>query len=251
MLARSASRTENDSLKHERDELTPATVINRCDVYCAHMSADAIRDTATLRTMFREPSGRAITKEIDHIDDLAAGFIAAAPLFVLATAAHDRVDASPRGGDPGFVKVISPTRLAFGDLAGNNRIDSYRNLVDTPAVAMLFMVPGSIETLRVNGQAAVTTDAHIRELCTIDDRIPNIAITVDVDTCFMHCGKALRRSATWEPDTWPAAGSYPSGAELLHGHTNSTTPVCDIAEGLNAGYQATMWEPGGVDTSPS
>lgn len=226
-------------------------MINRCDVYCADMSADAIRDTATLRTMFREPSGRAITKEIDHIDDLAAGFIAAAPLFVLATAAHDRVDASPRGGDPGFVKVISPTRLAFGDLAGNNRIDSYRNLVDAPAVAMLFMVPGSIETLRVNGQAAVTTDADIRELCAIDGRTPNVAITVDVDTCFMHCGKALRRSATWEPDTWPVAGSYPSGAELLHGHTNSTTPVCDIADGLDAGYQATMWEPGGVDAAES
>ncbi len=214
----------------------------------AHSTSHDVTSTDALRAMFRAPSERAVAKEIDHIDELAASFIAASPLFVFATGAHGRVDASPRGGHPGFVTVLTPTRLAFGDLAGNNRIDSYRNLIDSPAVAMLFMVPGSIETLRVNGHAHVTTDLVVREQCRIDDRLPNIAITVDVDTCFMHCGKAMRRSGTWEPDTWPASGTYPSGAELLAGHTGATEPIQVIADGLDAGYTATMWQPGGVET---
>lgn len=214
----------------------------------AHSTTHDVTSTDALRAMFRAPSERAVAKEIDHIDELAAGFIAASPLFVFATGAHGRVDASPRGGHPGFVTVLTPTRLAFGDLAGNNRIDSYRNLIDSPAVAMLFMVPGSIETLRVNGHAHVTTDISVREQCRIDDRLPNIAITVDVDTCFMHCGKAMRRSGTWEPSTWPASGTYPSGAELLAGHTGATEPIQVIADGLDAGYTATMWQPGGVET---
>lgn len=208
-----------------------------------------ITGTDTLRALFRTPSQRALDKEIDHIDAVAAEFIARSPLFVLSTSDGDRVDVSPRGGNPGFVTVLDRGRLAFGDLAGNNRIDSYRNLVTHPKVAMLFVIPGLEDTMRVNGSATVTVDETVRGACPIDGRLPNLAVVVDVDTCFMHCGKALRRSQVWEPGTWPTEGERPTGADLLKAHAGGEMSVAEIADALEAGYRATLWEPGGAGSA--
>ena len=164
-----------------------------------------IDDSDALRSLFRSPSQRALDKEIDHIDDAAARMIGASPLFIFATSDGERVDISPRGGTPGFVKVVDERHIAFGDLAGNNRIDSYRNLLQLSSIAMLFMIPGLEETMRVNGTASISTDTEIRNLCTDGDRVPNLAIIVNVNTCFMHCGKALRRSDMWNTSSWPSA----------------------------------------------
>ncbi len=205
-----------------------------------------ITGTDALRALFRAPSQRALDKEIDHVDTVAAEFISRSPLFVFATSDGERVDVSPRGGNPGFVTVLDRGRLAFGDLAGNNRIDSYRNLVAHPKVAMLFMIPGLEDTMRINGTATVTIDETVRRACPIDDRLPNLAVVVDVETCFMHCGKALRRSRVWEPDTWPAEGERPTGADLLKAHAGGDMTLTEIAEGLEAGYRATLWQPGGA-----
>lgn len=205
-----------------------------------------IDDIDALQSLFRSPSQRALDKEIDHIDDAAARMIGASPLFILATSNGERVDVSPRGGTPGFVKVIDEHRVAFGDLAGNNRIDSYRNLLDHASVAMLFMIPGLEETIRVNGSASVTTDTDIRDLCADGDRVPNLAIVVSVKTCFMHCGKAMRRSHVWDAATWPNESDRPSGAELLAAHLGADDEVDVVASSLEEGYQATLWQPGGV-----
>lgn len=206
-----------------------------------------ITGTEALRALFRTPSQRALDKEIDHIDEVAAEVIAASPLFVLATSDGDRVDVSPRGGEPGFVRVIDRDHIAFGDLSGNNRIDSYRNLVTHPRVAMLFLIPGLEDTMRVNGRARVTTDESIRRRCGNGDVMPHIAVVVDVDTCFMHCGKALRRSAIWDPAAWPNASQRPSGADLLKAHSGDPAPVEEIAAALDASYDATLWKPGGAN----
>ena len=205
-----------------------------------------IDDADALRSLFRSPSQRALDKEIDHIDDAAARMIAASPLFILATSNGERVDVSPRGGTPGFVKVIDEHRIAFGDLAGNNRIDSYRNLLVHASVAMLFMIPGLEETMRVNGSASVTTDADIREMCADGDQVPNLAIVVSVTTCFMHCGKAMRRSNIWDSSTWPTDSERPSGAELLASHLGVSNEVDAVASSLEEGYRATLWQPGGA-----
>jgi len=205
-----------------------------------------IDDADALRSLSRSPSQRALDKEIDHIDDAAARMIGASPLFILATSNGERVDVSPRGGTPGFVKVIDEHRIAFGDLAGNNRIDSYRNLLDHASVAMLFMIPGLEETMRVNGSASVTTDADIREMCADGDQVPNLAIVVSVTTCFMHCGKAMRRSNIWDSSTWPTDSERPSGAELLASHLGVSNEVDAVASSLEEGYRATLWQPGGA-----
>ncbi len=202
-------------------------------------------DTDALRSLFRLPSQRALDKEIDHIDGAAARMISASPLFILATSNGERVDISPRGGTPGFVKVVDAQHIAFGDLAGNNRIDSYRNLVEHASIAMLFMIPGLEETMRVNGAASVSTDIEIRNLCADGNQVPNLAIVVEVATCFMHCGKAMRRSQVWDTETWPEENARPSGAELLAAHLGTGDDIDAVASSLEEGYQATLWQPGG------
>ncbi|MFP5487160.1 MAG: pyridoxamine 5'-phosphate oxidase family protein, partial [Acidimicrobiia bacterium] len=115
-----------------------------------------------LTALFRAPGGRAVDKQLDHLNDGMVAFIDRSPFLVLATAdGHGSVDASPRGGPPGFVRVLDERHVAIPDLNGNNRIDSYRNLVAHPYAGVLMIVPGQEETLRINGSAAITTDPDL------------------------------------------------------------------------------------------
>ena len=197
-----------------------------------------------LRGLYREPSQLVRSKSIDHVDAGASAWIAASPFFVLATTSDSGTDASPRGGPPGFVTVLDPTHVAFGDLAGNNRLDSYSNLVEHPHVGLLFLVPGSEETLRVNGAAHVTTDTSVCERCAIDGRVPRVAVVVEVTECFVHCGKAVRRAGLWEPTTWGSHDERPSAAALLNDHLQLGLDPAVVEADLEAGYRATLWEPG-------
>jgi PPOX class probable FMN-dependent enzyme len=206
-----------------------------------------IDDRATLRTRYRSPSQLVVDKSIDHVDDAAAGFIARSPLFVLATTGADGTDASPRGGPPGFVRVLDRHRIAFADLSGNNRLDSYSNLVERPSVGLLVIVPGIDETLRVNGDAALTDDSDVAERCAIDGRVPKLAVVVTVAECFIHCAKAFRRGAVWDSTTWPAGDDRPSAAAIINDHLQLGVDPAVIEADLEAGYAATLWRPGGDD----
>jgi uncharacterized protein len=202
-------------------------------------------DLAGLRARYRPPHPNVVAKSIDHIDDAAADFIARSPLFVLATSGPDGTDASPRGGRAGFVRVLDERRIAFGDLSGNNRLDSYANLADQPSVGLLFVVPGLDETLRVNGDAWLTDDDDVLDRCRIDDRAPRVAVVVEVRECYLHCAKALRRAAIWVTSTWPAHGERPSAGRILNDHLRLGVEPSVIEAELEAGYAATIWEPGG------
>jgi PPOX class probable FMN-dependent enzyme len=202
---------------------------------------------ATLRARYRPPSQLVADKSIDHIDDGAAGFIARSPLFVLATTSAGGTDASPRGGPPGFVRVLDRHRVAFADLSGNNRLDSYTNLLDRPDVGLLFIVPGVDETLRVNGSAWLTDDPDLLERCAIDGRLPKLVVGISVAECFIHCAKALRRATVWDPSTWPAGHDRPSAAAIINDHLQLGLDPAIIEADLEAGYTATLWQPGGTD----
>jgi uncharacterized protein len=204
-----------------------------------------IAGSADLRSIYREPAQLVLDKTIDHIDHGVRGFVERSPLMVLATGDGIHNDASPRGGPPGFVRVLDEHRLAFGDLVGNNRIDSYRNIADHPGVGLLFLIPGLLETLRVNGRATVSTDPALREACAIDGRVPKVAIGIDVDECFIHCGAALRRANAWDTDTWPSADQRPSAAAILKEHTRVDVPTAAIEENLQSYYDHGVWEVGG------
>lgn len=209
-----------------------------------------IDDHTTLRTRYRPATQPVLDKSIDHVDAGAASFISRSPLFVLATANSNGADASPRGGPAGFVQVLEPHRIAFADLSGNNRLDSYTNLLDRPHVGLLFIVPGTDETLRVNGAARLSEDPVVLDRCTIDGRPPKLAVVVTVTECFIHCAKALRRSAIWDPGTWPVDGERPSAAAIINEHLNLGVDPAAIEADLEAGYSATMWLPGGHDRDP-
>jgi PPOX class probable FMN-dependent enzyme len=209
------------------------------------MSFDAPVHDEGLRSLYREPSQVVIDKAIDHVDAGVRDFIERSPLFVLATGDGRNNDASPRGGPAGFVRVLDEHRIAFGDLVGNNRIDSYRNLAQHPGVGMLFMIPGLLETLRVNGTATLSVDDELRERCAIDGRVPRVVIGVEVTECFIHCGAALRRAGAWDVSTWPAAQDRPSAAAILKAHTALDVPTEAIEENLRSYYDHGIWEVGG------
>lgn len=206
-----------------------------------------ITDRRALRTAYREPSQGVLDKVIDHIDAGAADFIRQSPFVVLATSTPGRGDASPRGGPPGFVRVLDEHHLAWGDLTGNNRLDSFGNIVEQPNIGMLFIVPGVLETLRLSGSATLVQAPRILDACAIEGRVPKTAALVTVHECYIQCGAALRRSGLWDVDTWPDAGTRPSGAAVLKGHIGLDAPVEAIEADLADYYDHHVWATGGRD----
>lgn len=208
-------------------------------------STSTVTSVEALRAIYRPPAQRSLDKEIDHLDGHCRDFIAHSPFVVLATATDAAVDVSPKGGPPGFVAVLDDHRLAVPDMAGNNRLDSMRNIIDGGSIALLFMVPGTDETLRVNGKATITTDAGVLDRCPIGDLRPNVAIVVRARTAFIHCAKALRRAALWQPDQWPDTSDMATPACILKDHIGLDGTVEDSQQALDASYTASTWKVGG------
>lgn len=206
---------------------------------------DVITDVGGLRALYRHPHELVLRKQIDHIDAAARSFIAASPFVLVATAGPGGGDASPRGGAPGFVAVLDEHRLAIGDLAGNNRLDTHTNLLAQPEIGLLFLVPGVDETLRVNGRASLTTAPDVLDAVRVDGRRPPLAVGIDVVECFIHCAKAFRRARMWDPTSWPAGDKSPSAACALRDHLGLDVDPAVIEEDLETAYRETLWEPGG------
>lgn len=198
-----------------------------------------------LRTHYRDPVDAVRRKAIDHIDQGAREFLAATTLAVVATFGPGGADNSPRGGPPGFLRVLDDRHLAWGDLSGNNRLDTYANLTTHPHVGMLCIVPGMEETLRVNGVARATADVDVLEATAVDGRVPKVAVVVEARECYIHCAKALRRAGVWDPSSWPAVEDRPSPAAILVDHIGIDVDPALVEADLEAGYEATLWEPGG------
>ena len=168
-----------------------------------------------LTTMYRPPSDRALGKQIDHIDPGMARFIDLSPFLVLSTTdGNDSVDASPRGGPPGFVRRLDDRHIAIPDLNGNNRLDSYRNIVAHGRAGVLMIVPGKDETLRINGPAVITTDPGILTGFTRELRTPKAAIVIETAEIYGHCAKAFRRAHLWDPDAWTTMEGAPDLAAM-------------------------------------
>jgi PPOX class probable FMN-dependent enzyme len=168
-----------------------------------------------LRALYREPSRLVRAKKRAVLDEAARRFVETSPFLLVATAGADGgLDVSPRGGHPGFVRVLDERHVAVPDLNGNNLIDSLAAVVATGRAGLLFVVPGRDETLRVNGAAWVSTDADLLGSFT-ELRAPKVALVVRADEVFVHCAKAFRRGRVWDPAAWPALASAPDGAEII------------------------------------
>ena len=194
------------------------------------------------------PGDKTVQKKLGALDVHARAFIESAPFVLIGTTSPDGTgDVSPKGGPPGFVVVLGDNRLAIPDLSGNNLLDSIRNIVGGSGIGLIFLIPGIDETLRVNGQACVTTDPAVLDLCAVKDRRPKAAIGVTVIQQYMHCAKAFRRSELWNPQAWPDPSTLPSAGCIARDQYAAIfdVPAEQIEEMLEANYATTMWEPGG------
>jgi len=185
-----------------------------------------VATSADLAAIYPKPSPRVIAKARPSIDVHAKNFIAMSPFCVLATSGSDgSVDASPRGGGPGFVHVEGPNLLSMPDRSGNNRIDSFRNIVEgSGLLQLIFFVPGIDETLRVSGRGAVTSDPKLLAAMVEFGKLPRAVLRVEVSEAYFHCGKALMRSKLWSKDVQVTRASFPSISEVIHDQTTLGEP---------------------------
>ena len=174
-----------------------------------------ITTTEQLEQHYGEVFPPAIAKEIDHVNAHYRAFIEAAPFFALATSGPDGLDCSPRGDPAGFVRVHDEKTLLIPDRRGNNRIDSLRNIVRDPRVALLFLIPGVSETMRVNGRAAISRDPKLIESFNVDGKPPRCVIVVTVERAYFQCAKAIVRSKLWDPATRIERSKLPSTGAIV------------------------------------
>lgn len=206
----------------------------------------------SLRALLGEPGDAASHKAIDRLDQHCRDILAVSPFVVVATSAADgSCDASPRGGPPGFVRVLDEHRLAIGELPGNRLFDGAGNLAENPHAALLVLIPGTIETLRIEGRAFLSTEPELRAATAIDGREPWGALVVEVTKLYVHCGKALKRSRLWEPESWLPADRRPRMAAVLADHIAQPGPdeqpspapsVDEVEESLAEAYRKRLWE---------
>jgi PPOX class probable FMN-dependent enzyme len=174
-----------------------------------------LRSVEELEELYGRPKGGAVFKEIPFLNAHYRAFIEASPFVVLASAGPGGLDCSPKGDAPGFVRVLDKSTLAIPDRPGNNRIDTLRNLVIDPRLALLFLVPSRSETLRVNGRAVVSTDAELLASFTVEGKAPRSVIRVTVESAYVHCAKAFMRSKLWERATNGERPDLPSMGEMM------------------------------------
>ena len=191
-----------------------------------------IADVATLEKLYGAPAGASLAKEVDHLHPHYQRLIAASPFFVLATCGPGGMDASPRGDAPGFVAVQDEKTLLIPDRRGNNRVDSLRNILADPRVALLFLIPGVGETLRVNGRAEIRTDPVLLERFAVEGKLPRSVIVVRVDTCFFQCARAIFRSNLWDASRQIERKSLPSLGTIVADITGQQFDGKKYDEGL-------------------
>ena len=179
-----------------------------------------------LASIYPKPSPRVIAKARPQIDSHAGKFIGMSPFCVLATSGADgSVDASPRGGNPGFVSVTGPNTLLMPDRSGNNRIDSFRNIVEGSGfVHLVFFVPGIDETLRVGGRGTLSADPDLLAAMVEFGKPPRAVLRIDVNEVYFHCGKALMRSKLWSADVRVERSVMPSISQVIHDQTSLGEP---------------------------
>lgn len=186
---------------------------------------EVITTHARLRELYRMPSHRVSNKVIGHIDQICRRFIAACPFVIVGTRGADgRLDLSPKGDPAGFVAVLDERTLAIPDRLGNNRLDTFENLIVNPEVGLIFLIPGNGDTLRISGTGRIVRDQALQQSLAVDGKQPDTVLLVSVEQAFMHCPKCIVRSRLWNPEVWPDRSDVPTLAEgmVVHGALTET-----------------------------
>jgi PPOX class probable FMN-dependent enzyme len=174
-----------------------------------------IGDVATLERFYGAPSEASIVKEVDHVHPVYRKLIEAAPFAVLATSGPGGLDASPRGDGPGFVTVEDEKTLLLPDRRGNNRTDSLSNIIGDPRVALLFLIPGIGETLRVNGRASISVEPALLRRFAVEGKEPRSVLVIAVETVYFQCSRAIVRADLWNPAKHASRSALPTTGAIL------------------------------------
>ena len=199
-----------------------------------------IPDPTALRAHMGPVSPTAERKVMHQLDPHARHFIALSPFLVLATSdTNGQQDASPRGDPAGFVQILDDTTLFLPDRPGNNRVDSFANILSNPGIGLLFFVPGVDETLRVNGTARLSTDIDLLAATEVQGRIPRTGMVVSITELFFHCGKALKRSHLWNPATQIERTTFPTLGRILADQQNGDATAMN--ERIETAYRTRVY----------
>lgn len=177
----------------------------------------AITSLPQLEALFGAVAGPSLQKEVNYLHPAYQALIQASPFAVLATSGPGGLDASPRGDPPGFVAIQDDKTLLLPERRGNNRIDSLRNLLADPRVALLFLVPGAGETLRVNGRARITAAPEMLQRFAMEGKLPHCVIVIEVESVFFQCARAIQRSKLWQAA--PGRPDVPTPGAMLQALT--------------------------------
>jgi hypothetical protein len=191
-----------------------------------------------LQALYGERMGASVIKEIDHINGAYRKLIDAAPFVAVATSGPEGLDCSPKGDAPGFVRILDEKTIAIPDRPGNNRIDGFRNVIRDPRIALLFLIPGIGETLRVNGRASISIDPELMQGFAVNGKLPRCVLIVRIESIYFHCSKAIVRSKLWDESTKIDRRSLPSTgtiiAELSQGKLGGETYDREAPERITA-----------------
>lgn len=197
---------------------------------------EVIATQERLRELSKMPSFRARNKVIDHIDEICRRFIAACPFVIVASRGADgQIDVSPKGDPAGFVSVLDEKTLAVPDRIGNNRLDTFENLLVHPEIGLIFMIPGHGDTLRVSGTGKIVRDRSLQARLAVDGKEPNLVLVIKIAEVFLHCPKCMLRSKLWSPGHWPDHSSVPSLAQAIVTHARSGETVAEVQAVIDDG----------------
>ena len=192
-----------------------------------------VTSAAEIRTLLGPVFESQVNKVIDRIDPHCRAWIERCPFIVISSVAADgAMDVSPKGDPPGFVKVLDEQTLAIPDRLGNNRGDTFLNVLENPNVGIIFIMPKRREVVRVSGTAQVATDADLLETMAVQGKRPDLALVVRVKEAFFHCGKSMIRSGLWEPERWGSIDGLPTYAQALKDHGKLSVAIPELEQRL-------------------
>tara|TARA_R110002110_G_scaffold414147_1_gene643162 strand:- start:18090 stop:18701 length:612 start_codon:yes stop_codon:yes gene_type:complete len=182
-----------------------------------------------------------LAKEVDRITPHYRALIEASPFVALATGGPEGLDCSPRGDKAGFVRIHDDTTVMLPDRRGNNRIDSLRNIVRDPRIALLFLLPGSGSTLRINGKAHLTVDTELLESFAVDGKAPRSVIVIEVETIYFQCARAIIRSELWNPEKFLDPADLPTPGQILADLSNNELGGAEYDNSWKTKAKESMW----------
>lgn len=194
-----------------------------------------------LAALYGTPVPTSLAKEVDRITPHYRALIEASPFVALATAGPEGLDCSPRGDMAGFVRIHDETTVMLPDRRGNNRVDSLRNIVRDPRVGLLFLLPGSGSTLRINGKAHLSIDPDLLESFAVDGKAPRSVIVIEVETIYFQCARAIIRSELWNPDKFLDPADLPTAGQILADLSNNELGGAEYDNSWKTKAKESMW----------